>query len=223
MPFKLKTNANLFSWDWKIKADHTYSRVRGWCLSASRGPIRDGPFFVWCQMNWKIENTIKSWFVLQRFGYLRTVPWNPSYIVEVCFRGAQGGGQFGSPIDVRIHTEKFFPILIKSNQNQIVFTIVLTDLEPNGRPFAVPNQSENSKYNLISVWSNKYSKKFLFSSKLNCFRRQIIWKSVITTEIQFDLSRIRKYFSDWCQKSLLGQIEKQKKNKYQAQKKPSDV
>ena len=25
------------------------------------------------------------------------------------------------------------------------------DLEPNGRPFAVPNQSKKGKYNLISV------------------------------------------------------------------------
>ena len=44
-------------------------------------------------------------------------------------------------------TGKCFPIGAKSNRNQIHFP---TDLEPNGSPFAVPNQSENGKYNLIS-------------------------------------------------------------------------
>ena len=31
------------------------------------------------------------------------------------------------------------------------------DLEPNGCPFAVPNQSVHDKYNLISVWFHKIS------------------------------------------------------------------
>ena len=31
----------------------------------------------------------------------------------------------------------------------------------NGRPFAVPNQSVHGKYNLISVWFNTISKRFL--------------------------------------------------------------
>ena len=33
------------------------------------------------------------------------------------------------------------------------------DLEPNGRPFAVTNQSENGKYKLISVWFDEIPKK----------------------------------------------------------------
>ena len=58
-----------------------------------------------------------------------------------------------------LHAEKYFPNLIKSNPNQIVFT-----MHPdwfgtaNGRcPFAVPNQSVHGEYNLISVWFNKIS------------------------------------------------------------------
>ena len=36
------------------------------------------------------------------------------------------------------------------------------DLEPNGQcPFAVLNQSENGKYNLISVWFDEISEIFL--------------------------------------------------------------
>ena len=49
-----------------------------------------------------------------------------------------------------LHTEKFFPNLIKSNRNQIVFTILRfiwnqTDVR------LVPDKSENGKYNLILV------------------------------------------------------------------------
>ena len=43
-----------------------------------------------------------------------------------------------------VRTEKSFSNLIKSNRNQIVITIF-------------SNPSENSKYNLISVWLNKIS------------------------------------------------------------------
>ena len=50
-------------------------------------------------------------------------------------------------------TQKSFRNLIKSNRNQIVFTIFRliwnqTDVR------LVPNQSANGKYNLISVWFN---------------------------------------------------------------------
>ena len=59
-----------------------------------------------------------------------------------------------------LHTEKSFRNLIESTRNQIVFTIFLliwnqTDVR------LVPNQSENGKCNLISVWFNKISKRFL--------------------------------------------------------------
>ena len=59
-----------------------------------------------------------------------------------------------------VHTEEFFRNLIKSTRNQIVFTIFRliwnqTDVR------LVINQSENGKYNLISVWYNKISKKYI--------------------------------------------------------------
>ena len=69
-------------------------------------------------------------------------------------------------------SEKYFPNLITSNRNQIVFTIFRliwnqTDVR------LVPNQLENSKYNLISVWFNKIWKIFLcvcppYKSNLSC-------------------------------------------------------
>ena len=49
-----------------------------------------------------------------------------------------------------VYTEKYFRNLIKSNRNQIVFTMQrLTWNETDVR--LVPKQSENDKYNLISV------------------------------------------------------------------------
>ena len=62
---------------------------------------------------------------------------------------------------VTIHTEKSFRNLIKSNRNQILFTIF--QLSWNQKKVRlVPNQSENGKYNLILVWFNKISKRFLW-------------------------------------------------------------
>ena len=60
----------------------------------------------------------------------------------------------------RLHTEKSFWNLIKSTRNQIVFAIFRliwsqTDVR------LVPNQSENGKYDLISVWFIMISKRFL--------------------------------------------------------------
>ena len=55
---------------------------------------------------------------------------------------------------VVLHTNKSVRNLIKSNRNQISFTMYrLVWNQTNGR--LVPNQSENGKYNPISVWSNK--------------------------------------------------------------------
>ena len=60
----------------------------------------------------------------------------------------------------QVHTEKSYRSLIKSNPNQIVLTIFrLIWNSKRTRSFAVPNQSENGKYNVISVWFNKISKK----------------------------------------------------------------
>ena len=59
-----------------------------------------------------------------------------------------------------VHTEKSFRNLMKSTWNQILLTIfrliwIKTDVR------LVPNQSENGKYNLISSWFNKISRRFL--------------------------------------------------------------
>ena len=56
-----------------------------------------------------------------------------------------------------VHTEKSFRNLIKSNRNQIVFTIFrLIWHQKDVR--LVPNQSENGEYNRISVSFNMISK-----------------------------------------------------------------
>ena len=56
-----------------------------------------------------------------------------------------------------LHTEKSFRNLIKTNRNQIEFTTFrLIWNQTDDR--LVPNQSENCKYNLISVCSNNILK-----------------------------------------------------------------
>ena len=60
-----------------------------------------------------------------------------------------------------VHTENCFTNLIESNRNQIVFTMHRLILDPNERSVAVSNLLENGKHNLISVWFNKISKRFL--------------------------------------------------------------
>ena len=62
--------------------------------------------------------------------------------------------------NVYLHTKKSFRNHNKSNRNQIVFSIFwLIWNQTNVR--LTPNQSENGKYNLISGWFNKISKRFL--------------------------------------------------------------
>ena len=53
-----------------------------------------------------------------------------------------------------VHTGKSFRNLIKSTRNQIVLIWIQTDVRSD------PNQSENGKYNQISGWFNKISKRF---------------------------------------------------------------
>ena len=68
-----------------------------------------------------------------------------------CFR-------YGSYSD--IHTEKYFRNLFKSTRNQILFTIY--QLIWNQTYVRLDqNQSENGYYNMISIWFNKISKRFL--------------------------------------------------------------
>ena len=68
----------------------------------------------------------------------------------------------------RAHTEKSFRNLIKSNRNQIeliIFWLIWIQTEVR----LDPNQSENGKYNLISGWFNKISrKKILCVQKRGC-------------------------------------------------------
>ena len=58
------------------------------------------------------------------------------------------------------HAEKSFLNLIKSNRNHIVFTI-LRSIWNQTDVRLIPNQLEDSKYNLISVWLNKIWKIFV--------------------------------------------------------------
>ena len=59
-----------------------------------------------------------------------------------------------------------FEILL--NQTEVRFYLPISDwfVTANGRPFAVPNQSVHDKYNLISVWFNNISKRFLCTEKI---------------------------------------------------------
>ena len=64
-----------------------------------------------------------------------------------------------------IRWEKSYRNLIKLNQNQIVFTtfrLIWNQMDVR----LVPNQSENDKYNLISVWFNMIPKIFLCAMDL---------------------------------------------------------
>ena len=63
-------------------------------------------------------------------------------------------GKTGTVLELRwtVHTEKYFRNLVKSNRNQILFTIFPIDLELQAKFFLAPNHSENGKYNLILVW-----------------------------------------------------------------------
>ena len=82
------------------------------------------------------------------------------------------------PVTTGSHTEKTFQNIIKSTQNQIVFTIFgLIWIETDFR--LVPNQSdqsENGIYNLISGWFKKISiEKNSFCLRAN-FNDPKVWK-----------------------------------------------
>ena len=63
-------------------------------------------------------------------------------------------------LEYRVRTEKSLRNLIKSTQTQIeITTFRLIWNQTDDR--LVPNQSENGKYNLISVLFNKIQKRFL--------------------------------------------------------------
>ena len=84
----------------------------------------------------------------------------------------------GSKEAYTVHTQgNLFEIL--SSQTEIRLYSPFSDwLEPNGRPFGY-NQSKNGKYNLISVWLDKISKRFLCVYKYKGRNRQILEHFVI--------------------------------------------
>ena len=75
----------------------------------------------------------------------------------------------------------FFRNLIESNRIQIVFAIFrLISNQMDIR--LVPNQSENGKYNLIPIWFNKISKRFLcvWAVMMNMVQRKIYSTLMLT-------------------------------------------
>jgi len=77
------------------------------------------------------------------------------------------------------HTRNSFRNLIKSNQNRIVFTIFRLILNQTDVRL-IPNRSENCKYNPISVWFNKISKRFFYmkTEKTTPIRRIAVLETV---------------------------------------------
>ena len=82
----------------------------------------------------------------------------------------------------KLHANNSFPMsytqrnLIKSTRNHIVFTIFrLIWNQTDAR--LILNQSENGKYNLISGWFNKISKRFLCVHAFDTRRREVFSES----------------------------------------------
>ena len=95
---------------------------------------------------------------------------------------------------------EFFFEIIKSNLNKIAYTILWfiwnqTDVR------LVPNQSENGKYNLISAWFNKISKRFLC-----VYKGQMDWKSLKYNETGPDGVIPRKKNYVRCQMLSQGEL-----------------
>ena len=95
-----------------------------------------------------------------------------------------------------VHTEKYFLNFVKSDPNQIVFTIFR--LIYNQMLFhSAPNQSEKCKYNLIWLdWPRIYDFSALYIVPRYLF---IEWEWVSHREIFLNQTEIRLYlpFSDW--------------------------
>ena len=89
-----------------------------------------------------------------------------SRLIAVSFAGGKekkkNGGQKRNRLENRcvFHTDKPTSILTKSNLNQILFTIFRSILNQVEFCFLFKNQSENDKYNLISVDSTTSGTKF---------------------------------------------------------------
>ena len=81
--------------------------------------------------------------------------------------------------------EKSFLNLVKLNRNRIVFTIFWLIWRQTEVRW-VPNQSENCKYNLISVWFNKIPKRFLYVHSRNSCTVELILSKRLLKRIAFD-------------------------------------
>ena len=94
-----------------------------------------------------------------------------------------------------LHTQNSFRNLIKTNQNQIVFTIFPVWFgTANGQcPFAVPNPSEKGKYNRISVWLNKISNKKSVCTYTRCKFISTNGRRINVKQIHTSL-KVRFYF-----------------------------
>ena len=87
------------------------------------------------------------------------------------------------------HAEKSGRNRVNSNWNQVVFTMHQIGLDPSWSPFAVPNQSENGKHILTSVWFNTISNR-----ELN-IRFPPLYAQINIFEILLNKTEIRLYLS----------------------------
>ena len=107
------------------------------------------------------------------------------------------------------HSEKYFLNILKSNQIWIVFTpFQLIWHQAEFR--LVPNQSENGKCNLISVWFNNIRKIFHSVSHSRQFKDEY-WTRNIFFDLEeqpkkIDFKFFEKYFSAWTLSSFQRRI-----------------
>ena len=73
-----------------------------------------------------------------------------------------------------LHTEKYFWNLIKSNWNQVLFTVSWLIWNQTDVRFVL-NKSVHGKCNLISVWFIKISKRFLCVYVVTVFKCKSFW------------------------------------------------
>ena len=122
-----------------------------------------------------------------------------------CLDGTNSHGMPQKKCQSFQHIEKYFRNIIKSNRNQIVFTIFqLTWRQSDVR--LVPNQSENGNYNLILGSFNKISKKILYVYKKNylrILRSDLFWKQNV-----YSVLKIKYDFLEFDDYSLSGKLMK---------------
>ena len=97
----------------------------------------------------------KVWLYMNVAAYVYTIKWGYIYHALESWRSAV---VLLIKDRAHLHTQRnHFEILL----NQAEFRLYLPFFDwfgtANGRPFAVPNQSENGKYNLNSAWFNYIS------------------------------------------------------------------